>query len=114
MKSHYKCHICDQRFQGVHGRRDIQRHLIKHQRNLNRTTKSPDKKSGKLERGPKPKIVCNCGKSFQYLSYYNRHANREEYNLMHVMKRKSSGAPEPEVNRQDVQLPTAMDLLFHK
>ena len=84
LKSHYKCHLCGKKIQGINGLRDLKRHIVSHQQ------KNP--------KVPKPKIFvkscrkivkdnpyyCSiCGKSWKFLSYFNRHGCITKQHLNH-------------------------------
>ena len=74
LKSHYKCHLCGKKIHGINGLRDLKRHIVSHQQKNPKVPKPKIfvKSCRKIVKG-NPYYCSICGKSWKFLSYFNRH-----------------------------------------
>ena len=86
LKSHYKCRLCGETFKGDNGFRSLKRHIVSHQQ----TKPNPKVPKPKISVKSCRKIVkdnpyhCSiCGKSWKFLSYFNRHGCITKQHLNH-------------------------------
>jgi len=84
LKSHYKCRLCGEKFQGDNGFRSLKRHIVSHQQKYPKVPKPKIsiKSSRKIVKD-NPYDCSMCGKSFKFLSYFNRHGCITKQHLNH-------------------------------